>query len=128
MAEPTAGDPFIIISGHDPQAGKRERLSKARAHITKRYFHKLHKGAKAELHRHHTSLNRIGQSENVGEIAIVKELRNSVPVTSHPLLDPVFFAAETTQRMHKCESPLSLVDQPITSQRGICVMWGLLCF
>jgi len=126
MAEPTTNNPFIIISGHDPKAGKRERISRVRAHITKRYFHKLHKGVEAKPRRHHTSLNQIGECEGIGEIAIIKELRNSMPATSHPLLDPACFTAETTRRMHKCEPPLFLIEQSTPSQKGNCVMLFLL--
>ena len=122
MAESITDNPFIVISGHNPQAGKRERISRVRAHITKRHFHKLRNGGEAKQRRRPASPDQNRQCQNAGNTQIAKELRNSVPVTSHPLLDPAFFAAETTRRMHKCEPPLSLLEQQITSQIGNCLI------
>ena len=109
MAEPIADDAFIVISGHHPQTGKRERISRVRAHITRRYFSKHHQRADAErveaeqrsdLPSHP---NRTRGRPDAGHFLVRNELRNSVPLTSHTLLDPAFFTTETTRRMHKCE-------------------------
>jgi hypothetical protein len=104
MADPPADDNFIVISGHHPQTGKRERISRVRSHITKRYFHKLHNSAeKRERPVLLTGINKSQSRENVYHPRIRKELRMSAPIPDNSLQNPAFFAAETTRRMHKCE-------------------------
>jgi hypothetical protein len=103
MARPPADDNFIVISG-PPQAGKRERISKVRSHITKRYFHKLHSSAEKQGRSVVlTGINKSQSRENACHPRICKELRISAPIPENSLQNPAFFAAETTRRMHKCE-------------------------
>jgi hypothetical protein len=109
MAEPIADDSFIVILGHDPQTGKKERLSHVRTHITKRHFRRLHYRAEAaQIEAEHQLTLSSGASPNRGRgnasrSLIGKELCSSLSLTNRVVDAPPFFAAETSQRMHKCE-------------------------
>lgn len=97
---------FIVISGHNPQSGKRERISKVRAHIRKRHFLKLRNEAGIQK-RQQSLLQSAATQKYAGRITIPKELPNLIPA-GHALLNPTIFEAETTRRMHKCKPPRSL--------------------
>ncbi|TAQ87783.1 hypothetical protein B7494_g3881 [Chlorociboria aeruginascens] len=104
MTEPVTDNAFIVISGHHPQAGKRERISKVRAHITKRYFRRIHQRAEGEQTRAPPWLalpNDIlqGPEQRNASYPIIPLYPS--PVNNYALLDSASFSIETTRRMHR---------------------------
>lgn len=107
-----SGNLFVVISNHNPQIGKRERISKVRAHITQRHFLKLRNEA-GNKQRQQGDLSFTGtQAYDASKVLIPKELPNLIPA-SHALLNPTVLELETTRRMHKCKPPRSLCSSEI---------------
>jgi hypothetical protein len=130
----STGDTAFIIMTGAPQDGKRERISKVRSHITKRYFERQHQklkfsgnpehvGALVKVPKPHLKQKVLSEIPKSLELTLPPELSYTVLPANHPMRDETFFKLETELRMKRCEYPWL----PI-SEKGNCLFEKYLCF
>ncbi|KAH8653521.1 hypothetical protein BX600DRAFT_515788 [Xylariales sp. PMI_506] len=115
MEPPPPSNPFIIISGHNPRQGHRERVSKVKSHLARQ---------KSYLRRHQDrgsskkleTPNGATEGRVVSRLAPIPDAENALalcapripsqvewrmPIMSHPLFDPAMIGVETKGRLQK---------------------------
>jgi hypothetical protein len=113
--DPIGANAFIVMSG-PPQKGKRERLSKARSHITKAYFEKQ-KG-KAKLPGHISQCPRTSptrpffaleqaNTQRLLEPTIPPQVPFTLLSADHPMRNSSVLMSETSRRLQRCECDLA---------------------
>lgn len=117
MAEPIAGNTFVIISASNPQAGKKARVRQVRSHITKDYYRRRQEEQqqRRQLRRQHhvicpapssSSTEQMSNHSSGDSPRLTPEVHAPIPFTCNPLLDPDFLSAEMTRRVQECEYAL----------------------
>lgn len=115
-----AENTFVVITGSDPQAGKKARIKQVRSHVTKDYYRKQKQEQQKRRQRERQgpvlicaapspsqSTNSIEQISNHSSSnnspRLTREVKASIPFTCNPLLDPDFLSAEMARRVQQCK-------------------------
>jgi hypothetical protein len=116
MTKNVGENTFIVISGSNPEAGKKSRIRQVRSHITKDYYRQQQKEQKQQQQRrrqHHVLIRAAPSPSSIMEMSdpgtdhstprITLEVHAPIPFTCNPLLNPDFLDAEMTRRVSQCE-------------------------
>lgn len=123
MTDRNVENAFVVISGSNPQIGKKERIRQVRSHITKGYYRK--QGQEQQQRRQHRRQNRalipaapspspssstglvtkqgLDLTNNSSSPPLMRELYTPISFTTNRFLDPVFLGAEMTKRIQQCK-------------------------
>ena len=127
MAKVIADNTFVVISGSNPEAGKKLRIRQVRSHITTGYYRRQQEEQKQQQQRRrqHHVLIRAGPSPcsiversdpgtDDNALHMTHEVHAPIPFTCNPLLNSDFLDAEMTRRVSQCE----FVSQLAIPQEG----------